>query len=94
MFQQITNLIKINSFYKQKMFKAKLNKNDLNLLKIFIKINIVKFVKKQKNSNIYIIYLNYFNENIIFKNIINMYKPSQLKYASLKNLKETVKKKN
>jgi hypothetical protein len=93
MFQKITNLIKINSIYKKKMFKTKLNKNDVKLLKLFIKVNIIKYIKKQNNNN-YIIYLNYFNENTIYKNIINMYKPSQLTYISLKNLEKLVKSKN
>ncbi len=93
MFFRVTNLIKINLNYKKKMFKTKLNKNDLTLIRIFIKINIIKYIKKYENNN-YIVYLNYFNEKPVFNNIINMYKPSQLVYISWKNLMYLTKTKN
>ena len=70
--------------YKKKGFIIKNNKQNLNILKLYIKINIIKFIKIE-NKNIFV-YINYINNKPIFKNIVNLYKPSHKYSISLKEL--------
>lgn len=81
----IINLIKLNLIYKKRKFRIKLNKNEFNLIKMLVKINLIKFIRKNKNS--YDIYLNYLNNRPLFSNIINTNKSSKLIFISNKKLK-------
>jgi len=81
----IINLIKLNLIYKKRKFRIKLNKNEYNLIKMLIKINLIKFIKK--NNNTYDIFLNYLNNRPLFNNIKNVYKSSKLIFISNKKLK-------
>lgn len=74
--------IKLN----KKGFIINNNKINLLILKMFLKINLLKFIKIE-NSCI-IAYINYYNNKPIFKNILNMHKPSKKQFISLKNLKK------
>lgn len=89
MFYKIINLIKINLILKNKIIRVKLYKNDFVIINIFIKMNIIKSVKKIKNF-----YLINLNLSSMFENIINLYKPSQIKIISLKELKKINKKRS
>lgn len=86
------NLIKISIKHKKKGFIIINNKKNLTILKAFLKLNIIKFIKIDKEK--LIVYINYFNEKPIFNNIINMFKPGNKKYLTLKNLKKINKKYN
>jgi ribosomal protein S8 len=93
MFFKIINTIKINYILKKKNLKIKLNKKDIIILKIFIKLNIIKLIK-YKNNNVFDISFQYINNEIIFKNIKNLNKPSKPFIISLKQIIEINKKKN
>lgn len=81
---KIINIIKLNLILKNKIIKIKLYKKDFNIIKIFLKLNIIKNIKLYTNSkNIYILNLN-INNN--YKNINNLYKPSKLIFIKLKEL--------
>lgn len=95
----IINLIKINYKLNNFKFKTILNTKEHNIIKIFIKLNIVKFIKKniftkKKLNNEYYIYLNYLKNKPVFYNIQNMYRPSFPKYINLKQIKKLNKKNN
>lgn len=93
MFYKITNLIKYNYELKNTYIKiTKLNKNDFKIINLFIKFNIVKYVKK--NNNKYYIYLKYFKNKVIFKNIKNLYKPSKPFFLKVSEIIKLNKKKN
>ena len=79
------NIIKLSINLKKRGFIIKNNKKNFNILKAFIKINVINFIKIDKN--IIIAHINYVNNEPIFKNIINMFKPGHKKYINLKNLK-------
>lgn len=81
-----SNIIKncINS--NKKGFVIIKNKKNLNNLKIFIKLNIIKFIKIENNK--LIVYINYINGKPIFKNIINLYKSSNKKFIKNKEIKK------
>lgn len=81
----IINLIKLNLIYKRRILRTKLNKYEYNLVKSLIKINLIKFIKKNNFS--YDIFLNYLNERPLFNNIKNTYKPSKIIFISNKKLK-------
>jgi ribosomal protein S8 len=81
----VINLIKLNIIYKKRIVRTKLNKYEYNLIKTLIKINLIKFVKKNKFT--YDIFINYLNSKPIFNNIKNTYKPSKLIFISKKKLK-------
>lgn len=85
----LINLIKLNLIYKKKIIKYKFNKKNINIIKILIILNIIKYVKK--NKKIIFIYINNFYKH----NYINsFYKPSRsiyLKNSVIKKL--TLKKK-
>lgn len=94
MFYKIINLIKLNSTLKNKIVKTELYKNDFKILKIFMDLNIIKYVKKykyikNKKNNIYYIYLN----TEVNCNIINLSKPSKPININLKTLSKTNQKK-
>jgi ribosomal protein S8 len=86
MYYNIINLIKMGYLYKKKNLKIKIYKNQQQLLKILIQLNMIKFLKKIDNYNNYMIYLTYVNNKPIFSNIKNLYKPSKIYYITLKNL--------
>jgi small subunit ribosomal protein S8 len=85
MYRNIINLIKLSNKYNKQKFKTKLNKNDIKFIKILIKINLIKYVKKK--NNIYDIYI-YNTNKKIFKNILNIHKPSKTIFLNFKNLKK------
>jgi len=93
MFFKIINTIKINYILKKKNLKIKLNKKDITILKIFLKLNIIKLVK-HNNNNIFNISFQYINNDVVFKNIKNLNKPSMPFIMSLKQIIEINKKKN
>lgn len=82
------NIIKISINLNKKGFIIKNNSKNLNLIKAFLKINIIKFVKISDDKKKLIVFLNYFNNKPIFYNIINMMKYSNKKFISLKCLKD------
>lgn len=82
MFYKIINKIKLHLQLNNKFFKTKLINSDFQILKIFLKLNIIKSIKLY-NNNIYIIYLN--NESS-FKNFLNLHKPSKPVKINLKNI--------
>lgn len=86
---KLINLIKLNLIYKKKLIKYKYNKKNINIIKILIILNIIKYVKK-KNKHIYIYINNLYKKN----NINNLYKPSRLLFLKNKTIKKlTLKKK-
>lgn len=93
MFFKIINTIKINYLLKKKNLKIKLNKKDISILKIFLKLNIIKLIKHNSN-NVFEISFQYINNDIIFKNIKNLNKPSKPTILNLKQILEVNKKKN
>lgn len=86
MFYKCLNAIKMTILYNKKGFIIDKNKNNLDLLKILLKINIISFIKINNNS-IYV-HINYVNNKPIFKNITNLFKPGHKLHISLKNLKK------
>jgi len=50
MFYRLINNIKIAIIYKKKLIRLNLNKTEINFLKILLKLNIIKFIKKNKNN--------------------------------------------
>ena len=90
MFYRLINNIKIAIIYKKKLIRLNLNKTEINFLKILLKLNIIKFIKKNKNNRYDII----INHNNNFKNIKNLFKPGQKISISLNELKKLTFKKN
>jgi hypothetical protein len=86
------NLIKISILKNKKGFIMLKNKKNLNILKCLIKINLIKFIII-KNQNI-LVHINYINNKPVFKNIINMFKPSNKKYININTLKKLSEKYN
>lgn len=89
MFYKIINLIKLNFLFKNKFIKTKLHKKEQTIVKIFIKLNIIKNVKKIK-QNFFLIHINTENS---FTNLKNLYKPSKPVNINLKNIIKINKKK-
>ena len=86
MFYKCINGLKLSILYNKKGFLLPKNKNNVNLLKTLLKINVVKFIKiNDKNIHVYI---NYINNKPVFNNITNMFKPGHKLIISLKNLKK------
>jgi len=86
---RLINLIKLNLIYKKKILKYNFKKKNINIIKILITLNIIKYIKKN-NKNIYI----YLNNSIKHNFIKNLCKPSKkifLKNEIIKKL--TIKKK-
>lgn len=86
MFYNCINLIKISIKHKKRGFIINNTKKNINILKVFIKINVIKFINIKNNK--IIVYINYKNNKPIFINIINLFKNSNKKFISLKNLKK------
>jgi len=91
MFYKCTNRIKLAILYNKKGFTIQNNKNNINILKVFIKLNVIKFVKIEENK--ILVFINYINNRPIFNNITNLFKPGHKIYISLKNLKKINSKK-
>ena len=92
MFVNCINLIKICIKHNKKGFIIKKTNKNINVLKAFIKINIIKFIFIKNNT--ITVYINYKNNKPVFKNIINIFKSSNKKFISLKNLKKINSKHN
>lgn len=89
MFYKLINNIKIALIYKKTLIRLKLNKNEINLIRILIKLNLIKFIKK--NNDKFDIIINHTNN---FKNVKNLYRPGQKISISKNELQKiTVKKK-
>lgn len=86
------NSIKLTILYNKKGFIIQNNKKNLEILEIFLKIRIVKFIKV--NSNKLIVYINYIENKPVFRNIVNLFKPGHKYFISLKNLKKINQKHN
>ena len=82
----------MNYHFKKKKLKVKLNKKETQILKIFLKLNIIRLIKNHKTM--YNIYFQYINNEPTFKNIKNMHKPSKPFYISLKQIIKINKKNN
>ena len=86
MFYKCINSVKITIKHNKKGFIIKNDKKNIDVLKIFLKLKIVKFIKIHKNKiNVHI---NYIENKPIFKNIINLFKPGHKYFISLKNIKK------
>jgi ribosomal protein S8 len=90
MFFRTLNRIKINNIIKKKILLININKNELNFLKKLIKLNIIKYIFKNKNN--YIIVLNFFKKNKLIFNLKNLYKPCNNKILKNKNINKINKK--
>lgn len=86
MFYKCLNAVKITTLYNKKGFIIEKNKNNIDFLKVLLKINIIKFIKIN-NDKIYV-HINYIDNKPVFKNITNLFKPGYKLYISLKNLKK------
>ena len=86
MFYKCINGLKLSILYNKKGFLISKNKNNLNLLKTLLKINVVKFIKI--DEKFIHVYINYINNKPVFNNITNMFKPGHKLIISLKNLKK------
>lgn len=86
---KLINLIKLNLIYKKKILKYKIKKSNINIIKILITLNIIKYVKKE-NKHVYI-YINNFIKHNFLK---NLYKPSKKMFLKNEIIKKlTIKKK-
>jgi ribosomal protein S8 len=92
MFFNTINLIKNNYHLKKKKLKIKLNLKEKQILKIFLQLNVIKLIKNNKNT--YNIYFNYIDNEPIFRNIKNIYKPSKPVFINLKQILKINKKNN
>jgi ribosomal protein S8 len=90
MYYRVINIIKLHSLLKNKIIKIKLNKNDFKIINIFIKLNIIKYIKKYKRDTYHV----YLNNDIIYNGIINLNKSSKPTTITLNNLIKINKKKN
>lgn len=88
MFFNLINLININLKLKKKYFKTTIKKNEISLIKILIRINLIKYVKKINNE--FIIFLNFYEETHGLS-IKNLYKPSRICYISKKEISRLMK---
>ena len=86
------NLLKLAVLNNKKGFVIKKNNLNTNIIKSFIKIGLIKFIKIE-NKKI-IVYINYINNKILFKNIINLWKKNNIKTISYKKLIKINKKYN
>lgn len=86
------NLIKVTIKNNKKGFIIIKNNKTMSIIKQFLKLNIIKFIVLKDNR--IFVFLNYKEDKLAFKNILNMYKPSRKLYINLKNLKYINKKHN
>ena len=82
----IINTIKINMLNKKNKIIINYNKKNINILKILLKLNIIKFIIK-KNKKIIII-INFLKKNKTIFKLKNLYKNSNYKIIRFKNLKK------
>lgn len=92
MFYKTINLLKMNYHFKKKKLKINLNKKEIQILKIFLRLNIIKLIKNRKNT--YEIYFQYIDNEPVFSNILNMCKPSKPFFINLKQIQKINKKNN
>lgn len=92
MFSNCINLINLSIKHNKKGFIINYNSKNINILKVFLKINIIKYMQIKDNK--IIVYINYHNDKPVFRNIINLFRVSNKKYISLKNLEKIKKKHN
>lgn len=92
MFFNCVNIIKLSIKYKKKGFIIHKNNNNMNIIKNFIKINLIKYIFLKNNK--IVAFLNYYNNRPVFKNIINLFSYSNKKTISLKNIKKINNKHN
>lgn len=86
MFYKCINAVKITILYNKKGFIIQNNKKNLDILKLFLKLRIIKFLKIDNNK--ISAYINYIENKPVFRNITNLFKPGHKYYISLKNLKK------
>ena len=92
MIWKILNDIKSGYHHNKKNIKTKIFKRDYDIIKIFIKLNIIKkIIWLEKNT--FLIEFSYINNKKMFI-IENVYKPSNKKIIKLKKLKKTFFRKN
>lgn len=98
MFYKIINHIKLAIQSKRPLIKIQINKNEMNLVRLLIKLNYINYIykplikKSKKFDNYFYVSINTTNA---LNNIKNLYRPSGLrtiKYNEL--LKNRLKKKN
>lgn len=92
MFHKLINVIKVNYLLKKKNIKILINKKDLKILKIFIKLNLISSIKI--NHNTYNVIFHYIDNEPTFKNIKNLFKTSNMIYLNLNQIKKINKKNN
>ena len=83
-YYNLINSIKLGYLYNKKVTTVIKNNNNLKLIKLLIKLNIVKFIKI--NNKLIKLYLNYIFNKPIFQNIVNIYKPSKKSFLNVKNI--------
>ena len=90
MFYKILNKIKTHNCAGKKYLITSIKKNELNLIKTLVKLNIIKFIFKKNNKIVLVI--NFWKKNKIIFKFKNIYKPSNYKIIKFKNLKKINKK--
>lgn len=78
------NLIKLSIIKNKKGFIIINNSKNINILKVFLKLNIIKFIKIK--NNYIIVYINYVNNKPVFNNISNIFKSSNKNFITLKEI--------
>jgi len=92
MFFKVNSHIKLHGMHKKKTSKLKVNKSSLELINMYVKLGIINSFKSQGSE--VIIKYNYRNGFMVYKNLVNFHKPSQLKIITLKYLKQLNKKRH
>jgi ribosomal protein S8 len=82
MFYKLLNTVQLNYKHKKKFFNFKIKNYDKEVIKILIKYNIIKYVRKTSK---FTIFLKYMLNKPVFE-LKNLYKPSNIRYISYKNL--------
>lgn len=80
------NLIKLSIKNNKKGFIIYKNNKNLNVLKAFIKINIINYIQIKKNY--IIVFINYVNEKPVYNNIVNVFRPSNKMFITIKEIKK------
>lgn len=81
------NLYKQNSLAKKIYYTTYISKKSKKLLEKFIELGLIKHaVSEKKNFQTTRIYINYIRQEKVYKNLINLYKPSKKKNISNKTL--------
>ena len=91
MYNNIINKIRLNYKYNKKKIILNINKKNELLIKELVKINLIFVIKKNKQ---YTLFLKYYKNKPLFKNIIYTGGSSNLKFISLKNIKKINHQKN